>query len=498
MKPFLFVLTFLLVSFSVYSQQTTYSRQALINDLDYLEQALKETHPGLYRYQTAAQFDSALAATRAGVTDRMSHRAFYALLTRLVAGIRCAHTVAEPRRNWLDTLRTAGFFFPFQIYFLEGEPYLVMNRTTSTAVPTDSRLLTINGRPVKDIVQEMFRHISADGYNETLKYRQIFDYMFSFYYNALIAQTDTFHITYADRSGQEHSATVNAVTVAEAGRNGRQNPLNKPLFQGARKEFKATKGLRRYISINRKTGVATLVLKDYFGGKTAAEADVKLRAFMDDCMQKIAAAKVTHLVIDLRLNAGGYDSQGFELLGYFIDKPVRYYESLHMITNNSPFLRYSSIPQEQIKNEAPKLQRQPDGTYLLHESVMRTLGYVQPKPNAFRGKVYFLADGGTGSAAAEFTAVAHSLGLGTFIGEETGGNYTGGNGAEFIGLELPATKMRVNIPLMYYRNAVKEPVEKGRGTMPHYAVSYTVHDLVTVKDTQLEFVYRLIADEKKK
>jgi len=184
------------------------------------------------------------------------------------------------------------------------------------------------------------------------------------------------------------------------------------------------------------------------------------------------------------------------LFTYLIDTPAYYYRSFHAVTNSSDFLQFSSVSKEELKNIKNELTPEADGTFTVKEEYNATLLLQQPQPNRFKGKIYFLVDGVSGSTAAEFIAVAHSNRLGVFIGEECAGNYTGGNGGEFISLTLPLTRIQVSIPLLYYKNAVKQPAQEGRGTIPDYFVPYNIKDIVTGTDTQLNFTYQLIKKEK--
>ena len=61
---------------------------------------------------------------------------------------------------------------------------------------------------------------------------------------------------------------------------------------------------------------------------------------------------------------------------------------------------------------------------------------------------------------------------------------------------MPARKtgIQVTTPLVYYNNAVPEPKQKGRGTMPDYYVSITIDDILHHTDSQLKFVQKLIRD----
>jgi hypothetical protein len=479
------ILLLILISPGLFAQ-TTFSREAVRQDLDYLERALKECHPGLYRYQSKSQIDSLLHSTEKQIRENMSLDDCHALLSKVIAGVRCAHTIIVPGSNWMETSIKEVRFFPYQVFFIKGKAYLVMNRTKSREVKPGFELLTINGMAIDSIRQMMFRHISADGYNETLKYRQIHNLMFSYYYYYMIGRPDSFHIQYRDAKGSVREIVSRWENVRDAEQNSLKNPVNREVLRSSRK----TSG--RKLEINKKTLTATITLRDFFGGGDAGKARQQLHDFMGECMQKINDQHIRNLVVDMRYNIGGYDTQGEELLSWFISEPVSYYRRLHIVTTNSKFLQYSTVSKDELANIEKIVKAEPDGTFTIHENFNSGLRKVQPAPGRFTGNIYFLVNGATGSAAAEFTAVAKGNGLGKFIGEETGGNYEGGNGAEFVHLTLPNTKMKVTIPLIYYHLAVDPPALPGRGTIPDHEVEYELRDLLTGKDTQLEYVYRLI------
>lgn len=466
--------------------QSTFSREAVMQDFHYMERALKECHPGLYRHQSKGQIDSLLDSTEKQIRENMSLNDCYSLLSQVTAGIRCAHTILVPRENWMETSLKEVRFFPYQVFFIKGKAYLVMNRTKNREVKPGFELLTINGMTIDSIRQMMFRHISADGYNETLKYRQIHNLMFSYYYYYMIGRPDSFHIQYRDAGGMVRQIVSRWENVRDAEQNTLKNPVNRRVLKSSPKIS------GRKLEINKKTGTATITLRDFYGGGDAGKARQQLHDFMQECMRKINDQHIGNLVVDLRYNIGGYDTQGEELLSWFVSQPVPYYRRLHVVTTNSKFLQYSTVSRDELANIDKIVKAEPDGTFTIHENFNSGLQKVQPASGHFTGNIYFLVNGATGSAAAEFTAIAKSNGIGKFIGEETGGNYEGGNGAEFVNISLPNTKMKVTIPLIYYHLAVDPPAQPGRGTIPDHEVVYELKDLLTGKDTQLEYVYRLI------
>ncbi|MBC9910091.1 S41 family peptidase [Chitinophaga varians] len=489
-----FLVWLLLLTGRAAAQEAVFSKTVLLQDLDSLTAALRELHPGLYRYQSPEQFDSTVMAARMAVKENMPLREVYAVFSRLVSAIRCGHTVIVPKTNWADTLNNAHFYFPFQVFFVQGSPYLTFNRSTNQDIHPGDKLLTINGRTMEDIRQEIFRHLFSDGFNESLKYRQTHDYLFSYYYNCFIERTDSFHIEYENARREIKTATVPALGMKEMQENTVANPVNQVFLKAVAHERPYTHELL----LDKQKGVAIIFLRQFFGGENGEVARKGLTHFMDDCLGKIRRSGITDVIVDMRYNPGGYDSQGQVLLSYFIHEPVLYYSSMHTITNSSPLLAHSSLSQEDLAVIKDSLRKQPDGTYRIPLSLNKTLDSVRPAAHPFKGQVYFLVNGGTGSTAAEFTAVAQYLQAGRFIGEETAGNYTGGNGAEFVGLLLPHTRMQVTIPLVYYKNAVGTPRLIGRGTLPDYPDNYTIDDALSGKDTARELAYKLIDGQRAK
>jgi hypothetical protein len=98
----------------------------------------------------------------------------------------------------------------------------------------------------------------------------------------------------------------------------------------------------------------------------------------------------------------------------------------------------------------------------------------------------------TASATSDFAALAHSMKLATFIGEETGGSYLGNTSNFEFPLILPNTKLFANIPLARYWNYIEAPQQFGRGVFPDYEVVPGIEDILSGRDSQLEFALRLI------
>jgi C-terminal processing protease CtpA/Prc len=142
------------------------------------------------------------------------------------------------------------------------------------------------------------------------------------------------------------------------------------------------------------------------------------------------------------------------------------------------------------------VQKDAAGNFMLKQT-HPTLKLTTPKANSFTGKVYFLIDGETFSAAADFAALAKELKLGVFIGEETGGAAEGNTSNGEILLTLPHSGIRIGIPLFRITNAVSFPHSSGRGVIPDYQTDYTIDEYIHALDKEIALVKKFIAESAK-
>jgi hypothetical protein len=83
-----------------------------------------------------------------------------------------------------------------------------------------------------------------------------------------------------------------------------------------------------------------------------------------------------------------------------------------------------------------------------------------------------------------------------FVGEECGAGYYGNTSGLMPTLTLPLTKLRIRIPMVRYHMAVSGYGYPDRGIIPDYPFTRTIQDHLKGKDTEMEYVFALIARQK--
>jgi hypothetical protein len=497
------IFIFLLCSIQGFAQADTLATKTLSSeqmqqDFTYLRRLLNETHPGLYRYTPEVKMESKLDSIYNLLDRPLPFYEFYKIITALVSDIRCAHTNVLPSANFNGYIGSIKSF-PFFIFPIADKLYVIFNGSTDTQVTLGYELKSINRHPIDSVMSVIKRYYWSDGFIERSKNTALQGGSFCLFYYALIERPNQFRLEFKDLNGQVYRTTVPAQKYGITERAYVKNKINKKANQLYNQRNKKPWRL----SFPTDAPSTALLRFDAFGGRgmhTGDEAKLGMRKFMDESLKKINANKCTNLIIDVRSNSGGWDNQGIELFTYLMkqDTAVRYYRKMHAITDSSEFLAFSDLSAEDKKNLKRELKNERDGTFSLLAEFSPDLQPQHPKQNRFMGNVYILQNERSFSTTSEFLAACKTYQVGTMVGVEAGGAYEGGNGASFIHVNLPHSKIRVGTPLVYYNNATLPGYVRGRGTMPDHEVEVQPQDLVNNFDRQMAFVKSLILSKDKK
>ena len=371
----------------------------------------------------------------------MTETDFFAIVSSLVSSIEDGHTECFLPQDMIKAIIANVKIFPIQPRYIGDKAYVPCD---TKELPAGTEIVKIDDKPVDEIRKELFKLLSSDGSIETEKYVKINDGHdpFSFLYYVIYGGKADFKITYKISSGELAEKIVQADYFPKM----ECAPVRATVNQYLTLEFKPE-------------GVAVLTLKTFANGYLERTKE-NFENFLAASFKELRDKKITKLVIDLRENGGGEDTNGLLLYRYLTGKPFQYYSSLnstkHIITDHP------------------------------------NLGVQQPEDNNFRGKVEFLIGGKSFSGAAEFSSIARTNSRGIFIGEETAGGYYGNTSGSKFALVLPNTKIRVNIPLTKYVMAVKKAKYKDHGIIPDYTIVPAINDYLQHKDVQMDFALKLI------
>ncbi len=451
--------------------QDMLSTEQLRADFTIFEKALKEAHPGLYRYNTPVHFDSILARTTLKLDHPMTRQEFYQTLLPVAVQVKCGHTKFHPDENWSDNYYFGtDRVFPLKLYIHGDKAWIIDSYDPKIKVSKGAEVLSINNLPMSEIISRLLPGFFSDGNNITFKYIEMSHY-FSAYYANLIDAPDSF--TIKCRSGNDYStlkvpsishSMIDEYEKEQNGNNSAEEPYSLEILPG-------------------KTALLT-ISSFWMGG------DGAFKRFLKNSFSAMRQNGVDNLIIDVRNNEGGNDKRGALLLSWLMNEKFRYYDRLQATTKSKyTFAQYAHLPK--FYGIMRHLIKKTDtGTYVWNHN--RNLKMQKPKKNSFSGKVYILINGGSFSVTSEFASVAHYLKRAVFIGEETGGGYYGNNSGTFVIVTLPNSRLNVGIPMLAYYTAVKNYPYPDRGIIPDYEVNPSIEDVLMNKDAVLSFTRELI------
>lgn len=435
-------------------------------------EGISEKHPGFYSFTSKSKFDQLIDSTIQTILVPSTELEYYRKLKPLFARIGCVHTgisLSEEYQAYLDNTST---FIPLEIFIDSTmKVFVSRNYDTLNRIVTGARVISINGKPVSDILQQIMEAIPSDGYNKTAKVL-LLNNRFPFWYQTIIEASDTFQVELEQESIRK---IVNVGGVAK-----KTFPSTQALEHNYTKPM--TFQVRHNIGILK---VHSFAKSNYRG------TGQKFKKSVRHIFRLLEKEGITRLIVDLRYNTGGTDGHAAYFAAHFFNKPFRYWDKIEVTQSVS----------EEIKGLYRIFYKKPElinGSYRWKKALLTNeFDYYQvqkPARYSFNGQAYLLTNGLCLSSCSDFVALLSHNNKAKVIGQETGGGYQGNTSGMMPVAKIP-TGLRVTVPLQKYTNAVDMDKNYGRGTIPHYQVSPGFIDWISKRDVEMEFVLELLVAE---
>jgi hypothetical protein len=476
----------------------SFSPAQLREDFEIFKKTFVAIHPGIYRYQTPASLEKLFAEFAADLKTPLAEDEFFLRLARLTSRIYCGHTYLNPyNQNALLRERIFGgkTYLPF--YFrITGGKIVVTENAAAQDLPRGSEIRKINGVPAREIINKLLAVTNADGKN-TLAHRlsQIeltrfaaeryahFDWYFPLVFPL---KTDRFEIEAVEAQTKKTiKFQTPAMTKAERTAEIEKRYGKAPTYDDGWK-FEIRENSVGYLKI---ANSITWRLKR-----------VKFKEFLADAFAELRAKNVKNLIIDLRGNDGGDTNIGFELARYLAKSELPpYAESRRLVRNVAaqPDLlknldTYSEDLKANLRNGLPPNIYRPieNGFYeILPNEKVTTYPRVAPAENNFQGETFVIGDASNASATFSFLKFVKNNRLARIVGEESGGNLQGINGGNYYFLNLPNSRIEIDIPVYFFAPLT---AQKDSAVVPDYRIEPTAREIADGIDAEVNFILKLI------
>ncbi|MGL4630154.1 MAG: S41 family peptidase, partial [Leadbetterella sp.] len=405
----------LLTEFSSGQVAYKHSINSTREDFKILRGVLEESHAGVYWYRTKAEIDTHFDAAYLSLDHEMTELEYLRIVAPLISKIGCGHTWIATSEATQEKIWEDGKVLPMKLKFVKDKAYCLQNNShDSLSIQAGDEVLSINNYSIDSLIKLSNKFSPGDAFIETGK-SILLGKVFNQFYTLYIGQPDKYLIKFRNRREDEKEIRMEALYLKEIELiSVRRYPQKKAT------ESNGNINLQFLMS----DSTALLRIKEFDDWKSGRKK-IKFKVQLVKCFQEINSAKSKNLIIDLRNNDGGNEKYGLNLYSHLTSSPFTGYKQIDLRTTHFRYKKYSNTNRFEYLLVKTLLRRKKinDTTYLVTND--KATGEYQPHKNPFKGKIYILINGASFSTTSDFTALAQSNKIATFIGEETGGSYLG-------------------------------------------------------------------------
>jgi hypothetical protein len=462
-----------IISFSNCFSQKRFDSEKLLEDFDFAVQELRLQHQGFYNYEEKYVVDASVSKLREEISKPMTKLEFYQLTRRLLGLMNEGHgSVDLPKWTMIKTGLSKSFL-PLSVKFLNKELIIVQHYGENVeGLAEGVKLLSINGKSINEIMGTLMPLIPTDGFNETLRYEWIGSINLSLLYRLVFGKSSVYEVEIIGPNDK-----VSKLLKIPA--------IRYTKFKSKNKKFDSKKfNYQKFTYEKVNDSIAYLSVPD-FGMDSWDYPKLYEKVF-----KKITDSNIKHLVLDIQSNTGGTEGNENLLYHYLSEDRIRKYRKVTMLPK--PYLKNKNdkdyiFDKWELKNGIAER-----GEFTCYSDYLSDLGYSMPnKSYVYKNNLYVLISGLTFSGGAEFASMIKMTERGIFIGEETGGAYEGNVSGYSKTIKLPNTKIKIDIPTVHFQIDV-QPIIKGRGIIPDYAVPQSWEDYLNGVNSKFEFTKQLI------
>lgn len=454
-----------------------YYPERVAADLEIWRTTLHEAHADPYRYVTKAALDRAIDEAIAGARVPLTAAEVAALVNPVLQLIGDAHTVVQLPPAVETALRQRVPLLPLAVRAVGGDLFVEEELKGFRTIPSGSRILSINGRSAASILDTLATLAIADGNDTLFRIRQVERDLPYLLYRYL-DRSRTFTITFEPPGGRVRTERVVGLTGEEV-----------------RAFVRSDEGpLLPWSATNHADHHTTWLTLRHFHTDSLLQAGIRPERLVEELRRDLKRNRSRVLVIDVRGAAGGELALAELVHSIYALKPYRVVQDMTVRVQAPPTHYglcddlsefFATLHATYLPGDHGRLHLRPDDP---------RLEQMEPRPNAFDGKVYVVCDALTCEAAAALVMMAGRAGRASIVGEEVGTNSMSSCGGRILQLRAPNTGLLFRIPMIRY---VYEGTPRGtpdQGERPDHAFAVDARALATGRDLLRDALMEMILE----
>jgi len=449
------------------------NRTDLLIDIDKYIDNINKVHPDPYRLISEENFISEIGQVKSEI-NALDHDSIHVLdcyyfLQKIAALIQDGHTKIYQPTNW-NRMITA--FFPLNIKIIEGRMFVDKNYGNNE-IPLKAELLSIDNKPVEEIVSEMLHY--CEGTFHEFKLIRL-EEEFRYFMHTLYKSESPWKVEYLF-SDKKFSTSIEGISHDILTERNKKNIWFNESF----------------VKINNKE-IPVFNLPHLGFSKPV------FKPFSDSFFDKHIDDQ--NIIFDLRGCPGGNGLRTLDVVDHLIDTEyilfkkfsfrvsqtlkdfTKYYIQEYLYKQKKPIddwkdLLYSSGIWHDEYDEIHKIIL--DSELDTFAEVLKEHHIPDKKVSKYKGNVFLLVDHRSFSAAVVFASVFKQYKLATIVGRETGGRID--FFSDPVNIELPKTKLisKISTALLTLNGDILS-----RGIIPDIIVDLNVNDYLNGIDPDIE------------
>lgn len=409
---------------------TVFSKQQYIEDIQQLSDSILKNHPRPFEFITGYEFKKLIRNKINQITNNTRYSEFIWDMSEILAAIGCGHSSFRYYFIQEDELIPDSKRFPLDVKLFNQKLFIIDPLINSNALNAGQEITEINGVETEKVITTIKKHIFSDGNLVGSKVSQ-----FNVFANSYIAfnfnLTDSYRVKTSQ--SQKEIKLKNLIDYQ-----------HKPMIP----KFDKCKENLCLSYLNKETARLTIRSFNYYGDKSKI-----FEKFIDESFISINQKRIKNLIIDVRGNGGGNTFSSAYLLAHFAAKPF-------------VFFKEYSPSSERLKS------------------------VIEPYPNAFKGNVYMITDGGDGSTTGFLLALVKFNNFAKIIGDNSGSSFSTNAGYKDHTLKNTGIKYRISTQVA---TTNVDGFHHGEAITPDIKVTQTVTDYLNNKDTILDHILEIIS-----
>lgn len=451
---------------------TRYLRHLAVQDLEYLREGIKSTHPFPFMYTSEQEFNHMVDVEIENLKDTVDYFALRNAARRIVYYVHCVHsTVLSRKVTKKEALYLEDKYLPLEVRWIGKSFYVFKNYSADSAIQPGFRLHTINGYSMDRIADSIKTYRSGDGPEDDFIRGLInLPFQFNFLYDLHFPEDSFFIVEYFDATEQMHKDTLLAAFEPH--------------------EVQNQKDTIKYDYINRNKNLKLRFLKDQIAYLQINDFDGLQDMHYHYIFKMIYENKSPNLIIDLRFNYGGGMDNANNLMSYIVDSlssfslvtPVKtkefdYYDEGGLIQRIMGIFYFTLFDK---------------GTYYIKNGKWYWRSYIEPRKHYnYNGELYILINEHTLSAASYLASqLKHRAGA-ILIGSPSGGGEFGNAGYTYTTFTLPNSNSKIKVPHNWINYDLE--FETNHELYPQYNVHPEIKDLIEENDVVMNKVLEIIS-----